>query len=162
MNEYKEKFTVEGKNIIFIRDRKPTECKTVEGEDQDLKLLMYDITDPSLVPSNYDKPEGSPMTLLKGDGIKVDLSKRTVQEMSFWHRSADFNEVIICFQGSIEWETDLGNVEMKAGQMLLIPKGIAHRSIPGKTGDVNIIIELKIWSSLEEAIQGFNGVKKVD
>ena len=157
--EYKEKFTINGKSIIFLRDRKPTENRSVSGEQGDLKLLMYDVTDPELVPSNYDKPDGTPLTLMKGEGIRVDLSKRTVEEMSFWHRSADFDELIICFQGSIKWETDLGDVEMKPGQMLLIPRGIAHRSIPGKSGDTNIIIEFKIWSSLEEVIPGFDGIK---
>ena len=157
--EYKEKFTINGKNLIFLGDRKPIENKSVRAEQGDLKLLMYDVTDPKLVPSNYDKPDGVPLTLMKGEGIRVDLSKRTVEEMSFWHRSADFDELIICFQGSITWETDLGNVEMKPGQMLLIPRGIAHRAIPGKSGDINIIIEFKIWSSLEEVIPGFDGAK---
>ena len=158
--EYKEKLTVNGKNIVFVRDRRPVDNLSVTGEQQELKLLMYDITDPGLVPSNYDKPEGTPMTLLKGNAIRVDLSKRTVQEMSYWHRSADFDELIICFQGSIAWETDLGDVEMKPGQMLLIPRGIAHRSKPGKTGGINIIIELKIFSPLEEVIPGFDASKK--
>lgn len=157
---YKEKFTVNGKNIIFLRDRKPVDNRSVSGEQEDLKLLMYDVTDPNLVPSNYDKPDGTPMTLMQGEGIRVDLSKRTVEEMSFWHRSADFDELIICFQGSITWETDLGEVEMKPGQMLLIPRGIAHRSKPGKSGDINIIIEIKIWSPLAEVIPGFDGSKK--
>ena len=148
------------KSFVFLRDRKPVENRSVTGEQEDLKLLMYDVTDPSLVPSNFDKPEGTPMTLLQGDGIRVDLSKRTVEEMSFWHRSADFDELIICLIGSIKWETDLGVVEMRPGHMLLIPRGIAHRSIPGKTGEINIIIELKIWSSLEEVIPGFDGAKK--
>ncbi|MDY6973223.1 MAG: homogentisate 1,2-dioxygenase [Thermodesulfobacteriota bacterium] len=158
--EYEEKLTINGKNIVFLRDRKPTENESVRGEQEDMKLLMYDVTDPSLVPSNYDKPDGTPMTLMKGEGIRVDLSKRTIEEMSFWHRSADFDELIICFQGSIKWETDLGDAEMKPGQMLLIPRGIAHRAIPGESGGTNILIEVKIWSPLEEIIPGFDGTKK--
>ena len=67
---YKEKFTINGKNIIFLRDRKPVENRSVSGEQEDLKLLMYDVTDPSLVPSNYDKPDGAPMTLMEGEGIE--------------------------------------------------------------------------------------------
>ena len=100
------------------------------------------------------------MTLMQGEGVRVDLSKRTVEEMSFWHRSADFDELIICFQGGIKWETDLGQVEMKPGQMLVIPRGIAHRSMPAKTGDTNIIIEIKVWSSLEEVIPGSDAAGK--
>jgi len=158
--EYKEKLTVNGENIIFIRNSNPVDNKSVQGEKKDLKLLMYDITDSDLVPSNFDKPGGTPLTLMKGDGIKVDLSKRTVEEMSFWHRSADFDELIFCFQGSIRWETDLGMVEMKPGQMLLIPRGIAHRSMPGATEGTNIILEFKIWSPMEEIVPGYDGAKK--
>jgi mannose-6-phosphate isomerase-like protein (cupin superfamily) len=155
--QYEEKLTINGKNIIFVRDRKPVENLSVQSEDQDLKLVMYDITDPLLAPSNYDKPEGTPLTLMKGDDVRIDLSKRTVEEMSFWHRSADFDEVIICFQGSIRWETDLGVVDMKPGHILHIPRGIAHRSIPGESNGTNILIELKIWSPLKEATPGFDG-----
>ena len=96
------------------------------------------------------------MTLLKGQGISVDLSKRTVEEMSYWHRNADFDELIICYQGSVKWETDLGDVEMKPGQILLIPRGIAHRCLPQKHSSTNILIEVKISSQLEEVFRGVN------
>ncbi len=151
--EYKEKLTIGGKNILFYRDRKPTDNVRVEGEEENLQLFTLDITDQNLVPSNFDKPEGTPLPLIKWENTRVDLSKRTVEEMSFWHRSADFDELIICFQGSIRWETDLGEIELRPGQMLLIPRGIAHRSMPGKSGETNIVIELKVWSRFERTIQ---------
>jgi homogentisate 1,2-dioxygenase len=81
--------------------------------------------------------------------------------MDFWHRSCDFHELIFCFQGSIYWETELGNVELKPGQMLIIPKGIAHRSSPGQTDKINIIMELKIYSgAIEEVVAGRDMAKK--
>ena len=150
--QYKEKLTVNGKNIIFYRDRNPADNISVESEDEDLKLLVHDITDSSLLPTNYNQPDGVPMTLMKWDGVKIDLSKRTVEEMSYWHRSADFDEVIFCFQGAIRWETDLGEVELKSGQMLRIPRGIAHRSMPGKSDEMNIILEIKIWPDFVSSI----------
>jgi homogentisate 1,2-dioxygenase len=101
------------------------------------------------------------MTLFKADGLRVDLSKRTKEAMNFWHRSCDFHELIFCFQGSILWETELGNVELKPGQMLLIPKGIAHRSSPGQTERPNIIMELKIDSrAIEEIVSGQDVAQK--
>lgn len=147
---YEERMTIDGKNVIVMRPVKPTQVEGIAGAP--IKLLLYDATDPNLIPSNYDKPEGTPMTLLKADKLRVDLSKRTKEEMSFWHRSMDFHELIICYQGSITWETELGTVTMKAGQMLLIPKGIAHRSIPGHDAQQNIVIELKIWSSFVDEV----------
>ena len=148
---YLEKITVDGKNIMMERPSKPVDVISIAGDD--IKLYLYDLKDPELMPSNYDKPEGSPMPLIGSEHFRVDLSKRTKKEMSFWHRSMDFHELIICLQGSIEWETELGNVSMEPGHMLLIPKGIAHRSIPGQNPQDNIIIEFKIWDShLEEIV----------
>lgn len=150
---YKEKLTVDGKNITFFRTCKPTDVEFVESED--CKLLLYDITEPKLMPTNYDDSEGSPLPLFKCGSVRVDLSKRTKKEMSYWHRSLDYYELIICYQGSIIWETELGKKRIKQGQLLVIPKGVAHRSIPDTEDKENIFIEFKIWaSSLDELTPG--------
>ncbi len=160
MKKYEERITVNGKNTVGMRNEKPVEVDFISG---DTKLLVYDINDPKLQPENFDKPSGTPMTLLKADALRVDLSKRTKEPMNFWHRSCDFHELIFCFQGSIHWETELGNVELKPGQMLIIPKGIAHRSSPGQTDHPNIILELKIYSgAIEEVVAGRDMAKKVE
>ena len=151
---FKEKLTVNGANIIFERTNSPINSKQVQRENGEIGLVVFDVKDEKLTPSNYDNPEGVPMTLFQWDGVKLDLSKRTVEEMSYWHRSADFDEIIFCFDGSIKWETDLGVVELEPGQMMMIPRGIAHRSMPGKNNKINIIIELKVWSSLKDVHEG--------
>jgi hypothetical protein len=158
MKKYEERITVNGKNTVVMRGERPVDVDYVSG---DTKLLVYDINDPKLQPENFDKPSGTPMTLLKADALRIDLSKRTKEAMNFWHRSCDFHELIFCFQGSIFWETELGNVELQPGQMLLIPKGIAHRSSPGQTGRPNIIMEFKIYSGMiEEIVAGQNMAQK--
>jgi len=159
--KYREKLTVGGKTIEFLRDWNPIDNIEIESTHEKLKLSLYDVKDPELVPSNYDKPDGTPLTLLEGSGIRIDLSKRTVEEMAFWHRSADFDELIICFQGGVIWETDLGEVEMEPGQILLIPRGIAHRAKPSKKSVTNIMIEVKVWPELKEVVVGLDGVRQV-
>jgi len=158
MKKYEEKITIDGRNISVARTDNPTNVDYIAG---DLKLLTYDITDPKLKPENFDKPGGTPMTLFRADTLRVDLSKRTKEAMNFWHRSCDFHELIFCFKGSIIWETELGNAELNAGQMMIIPKGVAHRSSPGQTESENIIVELKIYSdSIKEVVQGIDIAKR--
>lgn len=160
MKKNEEKITINGRNITVMRTDNPTNVDYVAG---DLKLLSYDVNDPKLRPANFDKPGGTPMTLFTADALRVDLSKRTKEAMNFWHRSCDYHELIFCFKGSIEWETELGNTKLTAGQMMLIPKGIAHRSSPGQTDTENIIVELKIYSdSIEEVVAGIDLARRVE
>ena len=70
------------------------------------------------------------LPILQADGVRVDLSKRTKEPMTFWHRNMECDEVIFCFKGGIHWETELGNISLRPGEMFVIPKGVAHRSLP--------------------------------
>ncbi len=96
MKKYEEIITINGRNISVARTDSPTNVDYTAG---DLKLLTYDINDSQLKPGNFDKPGGTPMTLLRADNLKVDLSKRTKEPMDFWHRSCDFHEFDLLFQG---------------------------------------------------------------
>ena len=62
------------------------------------------------------------------------------------------DELIFCYKGSIHWETELGNVTLESGEMFVIPKGIAHRSLPPDNSEENIIIELKIRGDVSKLI----------
>lgn len=145
---YKEKITSAGRTYNIQREIVPTQVKSVDGPE----LLKINLNDPAYEPTNLSKPEGTPMTILQAEGIKIDLSKRTHEAMNFWHRSGDFDEVIICVKGQIMWETEIGNATLNAGEMLLIPRGIAHRSLPGTPpeGENNLIIELKINNPVQQ------------
>lgn len=151
MEKFVEKLTVSGRTIVFRRPTSPVQVEVVDP--QGLSLDKIDITDPALRPSNYERADGTPLPVFVADdgSVRVDLSKRTKEAMSFWHRNADCDELIFCFQGSIIWETELGTVELQPGEMLLIPRGIAHRSLPGTEGE-NIVIELKTRGVLRSAI----------
>ena len=149
--EYIEKFTWGSKQLIIKRETSP--ITLISAESTTIKLEKIDVNDPALRPSNIDKAEGTPMPILQGEGVRIDLSKRTKVPMNFWHRNMDADEVIFCYKGGINWETELGNISLKSGEMFVIPKGVAHRSLPpeGSTEE-NIIIELKINSEVKKLI----------
>ncbi|MEX2134723.1 MAG: hypothetical protein WEB67_11325 [Acidimicrobiia bacterium] len=140
---YREKVTWRGgRELSIVRPTPPVEVVEVVG---DTGLTVLSIRDPALIPTNIDDPNGTPLPLFEGDGFRLDLSRRTTAPMGFWHRNIDNDEVIICAQGGMIWETELGTVTLTAGDILLLPRGLAHRAIPPKNSqDENILIELKV------------------
>ena len=148
---YTEKFTWAGKELILKRDVSPVEVAGVESKQ--VRLEKIDVNDPKLRPSNYDRAEGTPLPILQAEGVRVDLSKRTKEPMTFWHRNMECDEVIFCYKGSIHWETELGNITLRSGELFVIPKGIAHRSLPpADSPEENIIIELKVRGDVSKLI----------
>ena len=148
---YVEKMTWEGRELIVKRPVSPVDV-VLEGRGS-VKLEKIDVNDPALRPSNFDQPDGTPLPILQADGIRVDLSKRTKEPMNFWHRNLECDEVIFCHRGAIHWETELGNITLNAGEVLVIPRGIAHRALPPEdSGQENIIIELKIRGTVRRLV----------
>jgi len=148
---YREKITWEGKELILNRKASPVQIVSIESKQ--VKLEKINVNDPSLRPSNYAKAEGTPLPILQAEGVRIDLSKRTKEPMSFWHRNMECDEVIFCYKGGINWETELGNMTLKAGEMFVIPRGIAHRSFPPPNSkQENIIIELKIRGDVSKLV----------
>jgi len=45
-----------------------------------------------------------------------------------WHVHKDEDEIFYILSGVVFVDTDTGSVELKAGQALVVPKGIRHRS----------------------------------
>lgn len=113
-------------------------------------LRMLSVLDNRLRPENYDKADGAPLRVFDSPSVKVDVSKRSVEDMGFWHRSADYNEIIFCFRGALRWETELGTVTLHPGELILIPKGITHRSMLCEdSAEENVLIELKVRDALK-------------
>jgi len=148
---YTEKFTWRGKQLVLQRAVSPGEV--VSAESTQVKLEKINVNDPRLRPSNYDQAEGTPLPVLQAEGVRVDVSKRTKEPMNFWHRNLEGDEVIFCHKGGIRWETELGNISLGPGEMFVIPKGIAHRSLPPENSEgENIVIELKIRGDVSKLI----------
>lgn len=145
---YREVVTIDGRNVTLERTASPLDGVTVTAAAPEL-LNMLDLLDPKFRPENYSKADGTPLRLFDSDALKLDVSKRSREDMGFWHRNVDYHEVIICFRGALRWETELGTVTLRAGEMIVIPKGITHRSMLCDDSDEeNVLIELKVRDAL--------------
>lgn len=145
---YREVVTIDGRNVTLDRTASPLDGVTVTAAAPEL-LNMLDLLDPKFRPENYSKADGTPLRLFDSDALKLDVSKRSREDMGFWHRNVDYHEVIICFRGALRWETELGTVTLRAGEMIVIPKGITHRSMLCDDSDEeNVLIELKVRDAL--------------
>src|SRR5579875_1004302 len=138
-----ERITIDGVNVVLKRDVSPIKNAGVLAMQEMLRVL--NVFDDRLRPSNYEKADGKPMRLFDGKVVKIDLSKRSREDMGFWHRNVDAHEIIICVKGALHWETELGERVLREGDMLFIPRGIAHRSrLSEFSAKENVLIELKI------------------
>jgi mannose-6-phosphate isomerase-like protein (cupin superfamily) len=144
---YRELVTVDGRNMVLERPRSPlADIAVADGKE---RFKQLNVLDPRFRPGNYDKADGTPLRLFDAAGVKIDVSKRSKEDMGFWHRNVDYHEVIICFRGALRWETELGTVTMHEGDMILIPKGITHRSMLCEDSiEENVLIELKVRDEL--------------
>ncbi len=143
----REVVTIDGVTVTLRHPVSPIDNASVE--DGSAMLRHLDVLDPRFRPENYNKADGAPLRLFDSDGVKIDLSKRSREDMGFWHRNVDYHEVIFCFRGALRWETEMGTVTLRAGEMIVIPKGISHRSMlcPDSV-DENILLELKVRDAL--------------
>lgn len=146
---FREVVTVNGQNVTLEREVSPLDKITVQDAPSDA-LTFLNLLDPKFRPENYNKADGSPLRLFDSDALKLDISKRSKEDMGFWHRNVDYNEIIICFRGALRWETELGTVTLHSGEMILIPKGITHRSmLCEESEEENVLIELKVRDALD-------------
>ena len=143
----REVVTIEGVQVTINRGESPIKNLGVTTGAELFQLV--NILDPKYQPENYNKADGSPLRLFDSTPLKIDLSKRSKEDMGFWHRNVDFHEVIICFRGALRWETEIKTVTLRAGDIMIIPKGITHRSMLCEESEAeNILIELKVTDGL--------------
>lgn len=142
-----ERVTIDGVNVVLQHAHSPIENAGIEAGAERFRVL--NILDPRFRPENYKKADGAPLRLFDAGSVMVDLSKRSHEDMGFWHRNVDYHEIIFCFKGALRWETEMGTVILREGDMMVIPKGITHRSaLCEDSADENILLELKIKDEL--------------
>ncbi len=138
----REVVTINGINVeLEVKDNPIQNLGVLKAKE----LFHYiNIFDSNFTPSNYNKADGSPLRVFESPTLKIDISKRSKEDMGFWHRNIDCHEVIFCVRGSLRWETEMGTVTLKEGEMIVIPKGITHRSMLCEESiEENVLIELK-------------------
>lgn len=144
----REIVTIDGTNVTLEMKGNPIENLGVMTGGELFHYLS--IFDPKYQPSNYNKADGSPLRLFDSAPVKIDVSKRSKEDMGFWHRNVDFHEVIICVRGALRWETEMRTVILKEGELIVIPKGIGHRSmLCDESLEENVLIELKVQDKLK-------------
>lgn len=147
--KFEERITIDGKNVILNRDTNPTQSNSGVLEYAEIFKIINIFSD-AFTPSNIDKSDGIPLRLFESKHLRVEVSKRRKLSMSFWHRNIDAHEIIFCVQGALKWETEMGTTILKSGDMMMIPRGISHRSMMcDESTQDNVLVELKIFEELK-------------
>lgn len=143
----REVITIDGTNVELQVASNPVENLGVLKSKELFHFLS--IFDSKFQPSNYNKADGTPLRLFDSPTLKIDVSKRSKEDMGFWHRNADYHEVILCVRGALKWETEMGAVTLREGEMIIIPRGISHRSmLCEESVEENVLVELKCKDKL--------------
>jgi hypothetical protein len=83
----------------------------------------------------------SPLALYGNDDFLIEVANCD-REQAFYHRNLDEDEWILQLKGERTIRTELGEIECKEGDVALIPKGVAHRSI-GHGPNIQVTIYAK-------------------
>lgn len=143
----REVITIDGVNVeLEVKDNPVVNLGVLKSKEL---FHFLSIFDSKFTPSNFNKADGTPLRLFDSPTLKIDVSKRSKEDMGFWHRNIDYNEVIFCVRGALRWETEMGTLTLKEGEMIVIPKGISHRSMLCEESiEENVLIELKCSDKL--------------
>lgn len=152
MLELDERITINGSDF-WLKRKVPNPIPFLACDYP--KSLQIDLLDPSLVAPNYQDAGAGTWKIIQGgneppnplqgnqyvNGFSVEVSKRR-RPMPFWHRNMDNDELIVCIQGAVTWETDLGKIMLTSGKIIMIPRGVAHRVIPEESPQY-VALEMK-------------------
>jgi len=106
------------------------------------EALIYSGIDSGVITApDKDDANGAPLSLLVGDGVAISLSQRSAL-MPFAEKNADFHQIRFYHQGRYTLDTELGSMEVEAGDFVAIPKGLIYRETPAAAGGVILIFEV--------------------
>lgn len=100
--------------------------------------IMYQGTDTNVIAAADEG--GDPVVLLEGDGIAVSIAHRP-QATPYAERNADFHQIRFYHRGDVLLETELGSMELTAGDFVVIPKGLVFRERPHGRENAVVIFE---------------------
>ena len=96
---------------------------------------------PNLRPFDLIRAPHQPVALLANDDMRCSVDS-AAGPAPFFHRNIDFDEAIFQFAGNTRIETEMGVEELAPGEMLVVPRGIAQRSI-GDADSLRMIVHLR-------------------
>ena len=103
--------------------------------------------------SKFDKfsDHWSPKVIAEMNDYQFKLVK--IKDDFIWHMHEDTDEVFIVVDGEIAIEFEKETINLKTGEMLVVPKGIKHRQY-AKKEDSRMLVEqkgvLKTGDKMEE------------
>jgi mannose-6-phosphate isomerase-like protein (cupin superfamily) len=69
------------------------------------------------------------------------LRMSRMTESYFWHFHPNSDEAFIGVEGTVILELETQRIELSAGQMFIVPKGVKHRTSPAGTYSINLTFE---------------------
>jgi mannose-6-phosphate isomerase-like protein (cupin superfamily) len=79
----------------------------------------------------------SPRVIAEMNDYQFKLVK--IQGEFVWHQHADTDEVFVVLDGEMAIEFRDGRVELKAGEMAVVPKGVEHRPVAAEECHVMLV-----------------------
>ncbi|MBS1961288.1 MAG: homogentisate 1,2-dioxygenase [Bdellovibrionales bacterium] len=124
-----------GRTSHLYHRHPPTGWTRIEGE---LKPRAYYATkvEPFSLPGEQ---LGRPVGLLENADVRLGIAKFPT-EMTVYVRNGDGDEVRFVHEGAGTLETDYGDLDYKAGDYLVIPRGTTYRFV-AKTPNAHLVIE---------------------
>ncbi len=80
----------------------------------------------------------SPKIIAEMDGFQFKLAK--LEGDFVWHSHADTDEAFFVVEGELRIEFRDGHADLKAGEMLVVPKGVEHKPIAEQECHVMILV----------------------
>lgn len=134
----------QGRVAEMYRRHEPTAWTRVEGDFAPLDL------DGQLVDaSDRTDARGLPTRCFYNDDLVISVSRRT-EPMPYWLRNADGDEIWFTHRGEGVVETEFGPLEFKAGDYIVLPKGVTFRVVPRTCDNYFLHIESTGEISLAE------------
>jgi mannose-6-phosphate isomerase-like protein (cupin superfamily) len=82
----------------------------------------------------------SPRVVAEIDDVYVKVAK--LQGSLAWHSHKDEDELFFILQGALRIETEQGSVDLREGEMFVVPKGVRHNPVAEQECHV-VLIEPK-------------------
>jgi mannose-6-phosphate isomerase-like protein (cupin superfamily) len=82
----------------------------------------------------------SPRVVAEIDDVYVKVAK--LQGSLAWHSHKDEDELFFILQGALRIETEQGSVDLREGEMFVVPKGVRHNPVAEEECHV-VLIEPK-------------------
>ena len=101
-------------------------------------MMKPDIAKTSLTDSFAAVKAGTPpLTIADINGTQVKIGK--FKGAFVWHSHEDEDELFWCLGGRLTIQFRDRDVKLEAGEMILVPRGVEHRSVAEEEAQVAII-----------------------